>query len=224
MSPRSFAPSARSAAAAVTLTVAAAAGFVSPSAGSAAGERWYSFGVLAGGVSLDPAFADYRWDVTPRAAWGAQGLVGTGAFAGGVRAWHSPTTQELGLADAGDPAVGVTSWDVVGQARLATFARTEVLALASVGRLHVAFDPDRVVTSGAGAPVAIDFAPIDEWNAAAGLGVRRALAGPWAATVEIDHRRFGMETAHRDGDQIAVGRRSFGDWSARIELSWARGR
>lgn len=206
------------------------AALVAPSGGVAAAPApasWWSVGILGGTTRPDPAFADYQWDTRPRMAWGAEMLVGSGPVAGGARVWRTGTTQ---VVDPSGPAasttVHVTTWDLVGQGRLATVWGTEVLAMASAGVAALGYDPDRVTvaTGGTGGSVTVDLEPITEWNAAAGFALRRPVGHRWSAGLEVDHRVFRMDTAHRSGNQIAIERRGFGDWSARLGLAWLVGR
>ena len=87
--------------------------------------------------------------------------------------------------------------------------------------MHLGYHPDRIeVDLGVGGPVTVNFSPIDEWIAGAGLALRRPLPGPWMVGVELDRRVFRMDAAHREGNQVVVQRESFGEWSARLELNW----
>jgi len=61
---------------------------------------------------------------------------------------------------------------------------------------------------------------VNEWIGGAGVALRRPFRGPWAAGVELDHRLFALDTAHRNGSVIEYKRQTFGDWSARLELAW----
>jgi hypothetical protein len=185
--------------------------------------RWISVGLLSGSTWLDTGLADYQWDVTPRMDWGAQALVGGGRFATGLRLWRSRTTQQIDPADATLAAdVRATSTELVGRGRLTTALRCEVMAVASAGLLHLGYHPDHVTITptGGGAAITVDLEPVNEWIGGAGLALRRPLRGPWAAGVEMDHRLFGLDTAHRNGAVIEYGRQRFGDWSARLELAW----
>ena len=58
---------------------------------------WGSVALLGGSTFIDPRLANYQWDTRPRAAWGAQALVGRGRVALGARAWRSQTVQVLDL-------------------------------------------------------------------------------------------------------------------------------
>ena len=73
----------------------------------AAAPVWLAVGLL-GGLSLpDARFADYRWNVDPRAAWGVETLAGRGRLAAGLRVAGSRTTQTA-------PARGGTSqWPAI---------------------------------------------------------------------------------------------------------------
>lgn len=191
-------------------------------ADTAIDSRGLSVGVLAGWTQLDPALADFQWDVTPRGAWGAELLAGTGRASGGVRMWRTQTTQALGVPGAASgPTVRATSWELVGRGRVATLWGTRVLACASAGRLHLDYSPDEMsIDPGTGTPIRVVFAPIDEWIGGGGLAFERPLGGPWTASLEIDQRMFGLEAAHRNGSAIEIGRESFGNWSARVGLAW----
>ncbi len=215
--------------AAVTWTSAAAAGPTGmetddPAALERAGGTrgpWLSVGVLTGTTQLDAELADYQWITTPRMAWGAQALVGTGRFATGMRLWRTQTTQSIG--DWGPaPTVRATSWELVGEGRLAEAWGTRLLATLGAGRLHLGYDPDRITIqpSGPGTEIVVDLLPVNEWIAGAGLALRRKVMARWTVGLAADHRIFGLDTAHRVGDAIVVGRETFGDWSARVELGW----
>jgi hypothetical protein len=187
------------------------------------GSHWFSIGILSGSTRLDDGLADYQWDMTPRVDWGAQTLLGRGRLAIGLRLWRARTTQQLDPSNVSSSAeVRATSTELVGHGRLAAALGCELMAVASGGFLHLGYHPDRVsiASAGGGAPIAVDLTPVNEWIGGAGLALRRPLRGPWAAGVELDHRLFGLDTAHRNGVVIEYGRRTFGDWSARLELAW----
>lgn len=207
----------------VALAVAAATAGPPAAARAEAAGRWLSIGALTGTVRPDPAFADYHWDVSPAPAWGAQARLGWRALSAGVRTWRAGTTQSLGVDGTVDPRVTTAAWEATAAGRIAHLGRSELLAVGGVGRLHAGYNPDRVEVPAAGGAVAVEFEAIEEWTATAGVGLRRPLGGPWAATLEVDHRWYGMDTAHRAGGEIVTGRRGFGDWSARVELAWVRG-
>jgi hypothetical protein len=196
----------------------------SPTEGVAgASGTWFSLAALTGTTQPDPTFADYQWDIRPRIAWGAEALAGRGPFSAGVRWWRSQTTQVIDPSGAqGTTNVHTTSFDLVGEGRFARLLGVEVLGAVHVGRLFLGYDPDQVtVNPGA---IVVDLEPVQEWAAGGGLTLRRALRQHWNAGLEVDHRLFRMDTAHRNGSQIEVGRETFGDWSARLGLAWVVGR
>jgi hypothetical protein len=187
---------------------------------------WISLGVLTGSTKPDGTLADYQWDTNPRAAWGAQALAGRGRFATGLRFWRTQTTQDIGLPGAtSGPSVRWTSLELVGEGRLATLRGVHVLAMAGAGRMHLDYDPDQITFDpGTGTPVVVDFRPVDEWIFGGGVSMKRPLGGRWTLGLELDRRVFGLEAAHRKGGVIVIGRESFGDWSARLELARLYGR
>jgi len=200
------------------------AGDASP-ASDAANARWYSLGVLTGSVRLDPALANYQWDVTPRFAWGGQAMAGQGRWALGARVLQTQTTQSVNVTGLGNgPTVRETSWELVGNARLLSPLSVELLALGSTGLLHLGYHPDQTTIDVSGTPVVVDFKPVDQWISGAGLVARKAIAGPWQAGAEAEWRRFSMDTAHRNGNAIETRRESFDDWSVRFELARRIGR
>ena len=210
---------------AVTVMVVSAASVAAPGSALAAAlsrpRVQLTFGLLTGLTSRDASLADYQWDVKPRAAWGTHLLAGIGRFEGGLRLWQASTTQSLDAASATSPTVRATSIEVVAHARVGTFMGTQFLAVASTGQLHLGYHPDRIdVDLGTGSPVTVDFAPIDEWIAGAGFALRRPLPGPWTVALEMDRRVFRLDTAHREGNAVVLGRESFGEWNAQLALDW----
>lgn len=182
---------------------------------------WLSLGLIGGTTLLDSRYADYQWNVDPHATLGAVARIGRGRLATGLRLTQSRSTQAVGVPDPGS-AVGVrtTRLEWLGEARLARVAGFDLHAALTAGRVHLGYHPDRVDFTAGGTPVTAEFAPIDAWIGGGGLGVRRRLAGPWQAGVSVDRSIFSMDTAHRSGASIVTERQSFGDWNARLELSW----
>jgi hypothetical protein len=212
-------------AAAVTGALAlllAATGTARADADTAAQRPWVSLGVLTGSTQADASLADYQWETTPQMAFGAQALVGAGRFATGFRWWSAQTTQVLGLpAPTTDPSVHWNTAELVGQGRLVSVLGNQFMATASMGRMFLSYHPDHVaIDTGTGTPTVVDFKPVDEWIGGAGLGIQRPLHDSWRLGVEVEHRIFALDTAHRNGSVIETGRQSFGDWSARFEIAW----
>lgn len=186
---------------------------------------WLSLGLLAGTAQMDPRLADYQWDVSPRAAWGAQALVGRHGLALGLRLWRTRSEQTVDPASPdGRPGVGVTSSEMIGRGRVAAVWGTHVWADAGGGLLHIGYDPDQVVIASGGSPVVVDLKPVNTWSAGGGMALERPLGGAWSASLEVGRRWYALETAHRNGNAIETGRQRFGDWTARLELArlWGR--
>ncbi len=202
------------------LAVVVVAAAVAPArADSARATPRWSIGILAGSVQPEADLADYQWSTTPRVAWGLQALAGAGRLSGGVRLWNTRAQQEIG-AGAGSSMVRGTSFELVGRGRLLSVSGSELLAVASGGRLHLGYEPDRVeIASGAGDPIEVRLAPIDEWIVGAGVALERRIASTWRVGFEVERRLFKLDTAHRSGDAIVERRETLGDWNARVELA-----
>lgn len=203
----------------IAVLAAATAGFATTSAGAA--PRWLSLGVLGGSTQPPGKMADYQWDTRPQAAWGAQALFGSGPWAAGLRAWSTATTQDVGLAE--PAAVHRTSLELVGRRRLASWWGTELAAMAGGGLLRLSWDPNRVSIATPGGPIDVDLVPVHEWIGGGGLALRRPFGSSFTAGLEVDHRFFALDAAHREGASIVESRQTFGEWSARLELAWLKG-
>lgn len=180
-----------------------------------------TLGVLGGVTQPDPGLSDFRWDVSARPVWGAQALVDVGPATVGLRLKRFATTQGTGLPDAPpDPAVRVTTVDALSELSLVSLPFGRLLGRASLGRMHLGYDPDRLLVDSPGLPEPIEVAyeEIDEWVYGLGGGLRRPL-GPTSLTLVVDRTWFSLDTAHRNGAEIEYERRSFGSWDARLELS-----
>jgi hypothetical protein len=185
---------------------------------------WLSLGLLAGTTQVDPRLADYQWDTTPRAAWGAQALVGTDRLAAGARLWRTQSRQTLDPTSGDDARIGATTGELVGRVRLAGVLGTGLWGDASGGWMRLSYDPDRLTFDAGGTPVTVDLQPIDTWTAGLGLAMERPLPGGWSAGLEAGHRWFELDAAHRNGHTIEVRRERVGDWTARAVLArrWGR--
>jgi len=183
---------------------------------------WLSLGILSGAVLPDAHLTDYQWDTTPRMGWGVQVLAGAGALAGGVRYRNSATTQDIGLSGVSPSQVTQNTLELVGQGRLASLWGNQLVASGTAGWLHLGYEPDRIAfdPGGGSGPIVVDFDPVDEWIFGGGLGLRRTVGPGWSVGLDVGHRVFSMETAHRSGSAIVTGREAFGEWSAHLELAW----
>lgn len=182
-------------------------------------ERWASVGALGGVTLPDPALADYQWQIAPRAGWGAVTLAGHGPWGIGLRAWTTATQQEIGAP--GAPAstrVSTTSLELLGRLNVTVVHELTLSVTGAAGRFRLGYSPEHVTIATGGGPVEVTFAPVEDWVGGAGLALQRPLGSRWRAALEMEHRVFAIDTAHREGDQIVQGRSTFGDWSARIAL------
>jgi hypothetical protein len=147
-------------------------------------------------------------------------MTGRSRYCGGLRLRSFVTRQDMSAAGlAISPSVRLTTYELVGRANVAEWAATRVQVSASVGRIHLGYHPDHATLAGGGTPVAVTFAPIQEWMAGAGIGVERPLGGRWTLGLGVDANRFSLDTAHRNGAVIDFGRNAFVNWNARIELA-----
>jgi len=189
-----------------------------------AGDRLeVSVGTVAGVVLPDPDLADYRWDVSGRASWGIQGLAGRGRLRGGLRVWGWGGRQGTGiLGDATAPRVRLLAVQATAQGRLGRLLGVGVAGMAGVGRVHLGYSPDRlqVAVPGAPGPVEVAFRPADEWIGSVGVVASRDLDRHLRVSAETERSFFSLETAHRLGDAVITGRRTFASWSLRLGLSW----
>lgn len=188
-------------------------------AGSGPSGAWFSVGLLTGTTQFDAGLADYQWDTTPRIGWGVKAVVGRGRLATGIRVWRTSSSQAIGDLGA-PPTVHATSWEWIGEGRVAEVLGTEVLLTSGAGRLHLGYDPDRVTIQPAGSPIEVELAPVGSWSGGLGLALRREVAARWTVGLGVDARGWAIDTAHRAGSSIVYARESFGDWSARCELAW----
>lgn len=189
---------------------------------AAAETAWTSLALLGGAVRPDNALAGYQWDTAPRTAWGLQALAGRDRFGLGARMWRGATTQTIDLgSESIAPTVHHTSWELLGRARLAEGWGGRLLASASAGRIGLHYQPERIAFDpGSGDPIEVELRPVNAWSAGGGLAFERPLARTITLALSFDTRFYSIETAHRDGEAIVVGRQTFEDWSARAELAW----
>jgi hypothetical protein len=186
----------------------------------------WSLSALGGATQFDSHLTDYRWDADPRAAWGLQSTLETGRFMMGARVLRTRTTQSSGIpGETSAPNVRLTSLEGLAGWRLATFAGVDLFGTAGVGWAHLGYDPDHMAftpLSGT-TEVEVHFAPIDTWTAAAGLRLRRPLVSSLAVGLQLERSYFALDTAHRNGATVEEQRETFGNWGARVELSWILG-
>jgi hypothetical protein len=178
--------------------------------------------LLAGSTLLDPRFADFQWDVRPRAAWGAEVAADRGPWGVGVRAWRAGSTQSIDQPGAESAEVAITTLEMMGRRRVGVALGTVVSASLSGGGLWLGYRPDQVtITPAGGSPIVVELAPIHAWTAGAGLEASRSLRGPWTTSLALGYQTFRLDASHREGGGVVTQRKSFGDWSARLGLGWS---
>ena len=185
-------------------------------------ESWFGVGTYGGAVFLDQHLADYRWDTSPQAVWGLQGSYRRDRYGLGARVWRSGTTQSTGLLDAApSPSVNLSGVDLVLEPKIGAWRGLQFFAMASGGLLHISYSPDSIVLDdpGSGEPLRVNTPPIDEWIAGAGLSLRHHIPGRATLGLSIERSIFRLDTAHRNDDVVIEDRETFGNWTARFELS-----
>lgn len=185
-----------------------------------------SLGLLAGAAKPDEAMAVHQFEITPQPAWGARVRTALGPADLGVRVWSAPNTQALGLSGVEDPRIRTTTWDLAGRVRVARFLGQSMHATASVGRLALTYQPSSlsIPVGGGEPPVVVALEPVHEWVTGAGLAFERGIGRHWAVDVELEHRWFGLETAHSAGGSPVESRERFGTWDVRVGWNWIHGR
>lgn len=204
-------------------TALALAAAIACRADAGSGPWQLEVGPVAGATALDPQLADYRWDTAPRFESGLGAMVGRDGWGLGLRLRRTDTTQGLALdADLADPTVRLTSAELLGRLRLAQPLGIGIWAGAQAGWLHLGYTPDALTftTGGAGGPVTVDFAPVDEPVFGGGLTLRRPLGAAWAAALGAEASTFALDTSHRRGPEIVHERERFWNWSLRLAVTW----
>ena len=209
--------------AAVALVVAALSA-ASASSSAAAGTPWVSVGLLAGMVQEDPQLADYQWSDRASGTWGLQTLAGVGRWSGGLRWITNRTTQSFDAAGGDEAVVRISRLEAIGRTQVGSFAGIQFEAGVGLGWARMSWDPDRASIDTPGGPLEVAFDPIDELVASGTLVAHRALTGGFSVGLELEHHRFALDTAHRDGSGIVEARESFGGYGARLELARRFGR
>ncbi len=181
-------------------------------------------GALGGWSRPDAAMAEFQFGTSPQAAWGGRLRSGAGPLDLGLRLWSAPHTQSLGLAGVEDPRARITTVDLTGRVRLARLLGQSLHATASAGRLALTYDPSTLRIPTGGGDVVVTLAPVHEWVAGAGMALERRLSARWSMDLEVEHRWFGLDTAHRAGEDLVESRERFGTWDVRVGWNWIHGR
>ncbi len=176
---------------------------------------------FAGAMLLDEHLSDYSWDTAARPVFGTAAFVRSGRFAAGGRVWRGDTSQDVGTPSSPrSVTVNLSGFEGIAEAELASALGVRALATGSAGLVHLGWSPDRVeLDTGVGEPVPVSFDPVNEATWGLGLALRRAIPGGFELAAAVERSWFRLETAHRRGDEIVNERETFGNWTARVELS-----
>jgi hypothetical protein len=175
----------------------------------------------AGAMLLDSHLRDFSWDTSARPVWGTSAGVRSGRFAGGGRVWRGSTSQDVGTPSSPRSVdVALTGFEGIGEARMARFLGIRALATGSIGLVRMNWSPGSIdLDTGIGEPVAVSFEPVSEATFGLGLALRREVPGGFELAAGLERSWFGLDTAHRRGTEIVNERETFGNWTARVELS-----
>jgi hypothetical protein len=180
--------------------------------------------VHAGGQWHDGQLEDYRWEMGAHGSLGAEAGLELGAWQLGLRVMRSNTQQGTGIPGETGPDVRLTESAVILGRNLLSPLGFDLRGHLALGVLHVGYEPDSAEYSlGGGSTLSVDYAPMDEWQIGAGLGLLRQFAGPLALGLHAEYQRFGLDTAYRSGTDIEEQRDRFGFWTVRASLHFRLG-
>jgi len=180
-------------------------------------------GPVTGGVSFDQDLANFRWDTRPAAQWGVHALLHRRRFAAGMRLWRARTTQSSGIpGESQAPNVNLTGVELLGSIRAFRYGGLELWGISHAGRLHLGYDPDQQTfdVGGIAEPIAVDYAPISEWEFGLGIELRKEFMSRVAVALQGERTTFALDTAHRRGNEIVQARDRFYSWNLRLQVSW----
>lgn len=172
----------------------------------------WNFGAATevGARQLDEHLADYRWDAGPVPVFGLDAVARNGRWVLRAGVSRSGTDQSTGLPGVATvPSVALTEIALHGAATVFAFGDFDVDIGAGIGRVYLAWDPERLEADVEGTSIVVDFEPLDRWVTSTDLSLG------WNATssVRLGLRgrasRFSLETAHRRGDAIVEDTESF---------------
>lgn len=215
--PNSSAPRRLAAACAVAATLGAGV----PTAASAEPLLSVNVAPYGGAFALDSSLRDFRFDPSASPLYGVHAFATAGRFEPGVRVWRSSSRQDPGIpGDDTQLDVSLTVVEATVAVRLARIAGFRLLANGSAGTLSMSWTPAELeVDLGLAEPTVVEFSRVSETIWGAGVTVRRSVLAGFDVAVGADRTWFQLDTAHRRGDEIVTSRDTFGNWTARVELS-----
>ncbi len=191
--------------------------------GGSAGAAELDLALAGGGMVFDEHLGDYGWRSHPGSYRGGELKALRGAWSGGLRLWRAGGRQSLWI-DEHDlsPELSLTGVEFLLGRRLARAWGNELWLGGQLGRMRIAFDPERLSLAafGLGDSDVVEFAPITEWCAGGSLGLRRPLWRDLALGFAADYLGFALDTQHRRGDEILRDSETFANWRLSMTLSW----
>ena len=174
-----------------------------------------------GAFALDSSLNDFRFDTNLAPLYGVHAFANVGRLAPGVRVWRSSSQQDTGIpGDDTQLDVSLTVVEATAAVRLAKIAGFRLLASGSAGTLSMSWTPAELeVDLGLAEPTVVEFSRVSETIWGAGVTVRRSVLAGFDVAVGADRTWFQLDTAHRRGNEIVTSRDTFGNWTARLELS-----
>lgn len=180
-------------------------------------------GAGVGAWLLDADLGDYRWQTTPSTVVDAHASLLRGRWALGLDLRTTATVQQTGLPGVSvAPDVDLDMFEVHGAFRALDFLGMQLWGRAHAGRMHVRYEPGSMLfdNPAGGTPIEVEFAPINEWIAGAGVSLRREFMGRVALAAQATNSIFALDTNHRRNDEIIQEREIFQNWSFGIGASW----
>ncbi len=172
---------------------------------------------------LDESLRDYRWNVEPSSVLGVHAAALHGSWALGLDLRTTSTVQQSGIpGDLTAPRVDLHSLELDAGFRVLQWQGLQLWGEAHGGRMMMRYEPNQLQFSppGGGDPIAVDFAPVNEWTGGLAASLRREFFGSLALAAQVRHSSFALNTSHRRGDEIVQERQGFHNWSLGISASW----
>lgn len=198
-----------------------AACFGAGAATAAAEQLSVNVAPYGGALALDSSLRDFRFETNTSPLYGLHAFVNFGRLVPGVRVWRSSSQQNTGIpGDDTQLDVSLTAVEATAAVRLAKIAGFRLLANGSAGTISMSWTPAELeVDLGLAEPTVVEFSRVSETIWGAGITVRRSVLAGFDVAVGADRTWFQLDTAHRRGNEIVTSRDTFGNWTARVELS-----
>jgi hypothetical protein len=174
---------------------------------------------LHGGAVLpDRDLGGFGWETATEPTLGLEATWGRGGWETGLRSWGWSGTQRT-ASDA--VAARVAGLAVLAGRRLAGGDGGGLWLTGNLGGVRLSYHPETLRLDFPGFdPVSVSLKTVHDWTVGAALGLRRELGRGFGVGGEIEHQVFFLTTAHRAGEDVVEERRSFGQWGARLRVSY----